>query len=46
MLVAEQELSIEVAEVDGIEVHDVNLSKPSENEVFEKLTAYTSGSNH
>jgi len=35
MLLAEEELPVEVAEVDCVEVNNVDLSEPSENDVLE-----------
>lgn len=39
MLVAEQELAVEVAEVDGVEVDNVDLAKAGEDEVLKQLAA-------
>jgi len=46
VLIAEQELAIEVAEVDCVQVYDVDLAEASENEVFEKLAADATSSDH
>ena len=46
MLIAEQELAVEVAEVDGVEVYNVNLAKAGENEVLEEFAADAASSNH
>lgn len=46
MLVSEEELSIQVAEIDSVEVNDMNLAKATENEVLKKLATNTSSSNH
>lgn len=46
MLIAEQELAVEVAQVDGVEVDDVDFTETSENEVLEQLTANTASSYH
>lgn len=39
MLIAEQKLTVEVAEVDSVEVNDVDFAKAGENKVFEQLAA-------
>lgn len=46
MLVTEEELAIEVAKVDGIEVDDVDLAKAGEDEILEKLAAYAASADH
>jgi hypothetical protein len=46
MLIAEQELPIEVAEVDGVEVDDVDLAETGEDEVLEKLATDPSCAYH
>jgi hypothetical protein len=46
MLIPEKELPIEVAEVDGVEVDDVDLAKAGEDEVLEKLASDSSGAYH
>lgn len=46
MLVAEQELAVEVAEVDGVEVDDVDLAKAGEDQVLEELAADAPSSDH
>jgi hypothetical protein len=45
MLVAEEELAIQVTEIDCIEIDDVNLAEAGEDEVFEQLAADAAGSN-
>lgn len=35
VLLAEQELTIEVAEVDGVEINDVDLAEACEDEIFQ-----------
>lgn len=35
MLVPEKELSIEIAEIDGVEIDNVNRSKAGKNKVFQ-----------
>jgi hypothetical protein len=46
VLIAEQELAIEVAEIDGVEVYDVNLAEAGENEVLEEFAADAASSYH
>jgi hypothetical protein len=46
VLVAEQELAIEVAQVDGVEVDDVDLAKAGEDKVLEELAADATSSHH
>lgn len=46
MLVSKQELPVEVAEVDGIEVDNMDFTKPSENEVLEELATNATSSYH
>ena len=46
MLIAEQELAVEIAEVDGVEVYNVNRAKAGENEVLEEFAADAASSNH
>jgi hypothetical protein len=46
VLVAEQELAIEVAEVDRVKVYDVNLAKAGENEVLEEFASNAASSDH
>lgn len=45
MLMTEKELTVQIAQVDCIEINDVNLTEASEHEVFEQLTANATGSN-
>jgi hypothetical protein len=40
---AEEELSVEVGDVDGVHVDDVYVAKACEGEVFEELAAETAG---
>ena len=39
MFMAEEELSVEVAEIDRIEVYDVYFAKACEDKILEELTA-------
>lgn len=42
---SEKELTIEVAEIYGVEVDDVDLTEAGEREVLQKLTSNTTGTN-
>jgi len=46
MLIAEQELAVEVAEIDGVEVDDVYLAEAGEGEVLEEFAANAASSYH
>lgn len=46
MLVSEEELSVQVTEVDGIEVYDVDFTKAGEYEVLQQFTSNSSCANH
>jgi predicted PilT family ATPase len=46
MLVAEEELAVEVAEVDGVEVDNVDLAEAGEDEVLEQFAADAASSYH
>ena len=46
MLVSEQELAIQVAEVDRIQVDDVNLAKAREDQILEELASDASSADH
>jgi hypothetical protein len=46
VLVAEEKLAVEVAEVDGVEVDDVDLAEAGEDEVLEQLASDSSGAYH
>jgi hypothetical protein len=39
MLSAEEKLAVEIAEVDRIEVNDVNLAEAGKHEILEQLAA-------
>ena len=40
---AEEELAIEIAEIDGVEIDDVDLTEAGEQKTFEQFTAYPTG---
>ena len=46
MLIAEQELAVEVAKIDGIEIDDVYLAEAGEDEVLEEFAANAASSYH
>lgn len=46
MLMAEEELAIQVAEVYGIEIDNVDFSKAGEDEVLQQFAADATGANH
>lgn len=46
MLVSKEELSIEIAEINRIEVNNVDLPKAGEDEVLEQLASNASSANH
>ena len=46
MLVTEEELSIQITEVNGIQIDDVDLAEAGEDKVLQKFTANSSGADH
>lgn len=46
VFVTEKELSVQVAQVNGVEVDDVNFAESKENEVLEELAADAAGAHH
>lgn len=46
MLLSEQELSVEIREVDRVQVDDVYLAEASEGEILQELTSDSSSANH
>ena len=46
MFVTEKKLSIEVAEVDGVQINDVDLAEAGENKVLQELATNSSGTDH
>jgi len=46
MLMSKEELSVQVAEIDCIEIHDMNLSEASKNQILEQFAANSTSSNH
>lgn len=45
MFVAEEKLTVQIAQIDGIEVNDMYFSKAGQQKVFEQLAADTAGTN-
>ena len=45
VLLAKEELPVEVAQIDGVEIDDVNLAKAREYEVLEEFAANAAGAN-
>lgn len=43
---SEEKLAIEVAQIDGIEIDDMDVTEPCEDEVFEKLASDSTSTNH
>ena len=41
MLLSEEELAVQIAQIDGVEIDDVDLAETSQNEVLEKLASDT-----
>ena len=46
MLIAEQKLAIKVAEIDSVQVYNVNFAKAGEDEILEQFAADATSSNH
>lgn len=46
MLHAEQELAVEIAQVDGVQVDDVDLAEAREDEVLEQFAADAASADH
>lgn len=42
----EEELSVEIGDLDGVHVYDVNILEPRQGEVLEQFAAQTTGTNH
>jgi hypothetical protein len=43
---SEEKLAIEIAQIDCVEIYDVDFSEAGEDKVLEKLAAYSTCSNH
>ena len=41
MLLSEEELAVQIAQIDGVEIDDVDLAETSQDEVLEKLASDT-----
>ena len=46
MLVTKEELTVEVAEVDGVQIDDVDLAEAGKDKILQKLAANSSSANH
>lgn len=46
MLVTKEELTIEVTEVDGVQIDDVDLAEAGEDKILQKFAANSSSANH
>lgn len=43
---SEEELPVEIAEVDCVQIDDVNLAEAGEDEVLEEFAAYAASADH
>ena len=43
MFMPEEELPVQIAQIDGVKIHNMNLTEASEDEILQKLTSDTSG---
>lgn len=46
MLITEEKLAVEVAEVDRVKINDVNLAEAGEDKVLQELAADSSRADH
>lgn len=46
MLLTKEELTVEVAEVDGVQINDVDLTEAGENKILQQLAANSSSADH
>lgn len=46
VLLVEQKLAVQVGEVDGVEVDDMDLAKAGEDEVLEQFASNATGADH
>jgi hypothetical protein len=46
VLIAEQELPIEVAKIDRVQVHNVNIAKAGEDEILQQFASDATSSHH
>jgi hypothetical protein len=46
VLIAEEKLAVQVAEIDGVEVDDVDVAKAREHEILEQLAPDAAGAHH
>ena len=45
MLMTEEKLAVEIAQVDCVQVDDVDLAKPTHHKVLEEFASYPTGTN-
>jgi len=43
---AKEELTVKVAEIDSIQIHNMNFTKASQDEVLQEFASNSTGSNH
>lgn len=46
MFLSEEKLAVEIAEVDSVEVHNMDFPEPSKDEVLEEFAANAASANH
>lgn len=46
VFMSEEKLTIEVAQIDGIKIDDMDLTKPCKDEVFEQLASNPTSTHH
>lgn len=46
MFLTKKELTIEVADVDGVQINDVDLAEAGEDKILQKLAANSSSADH
>lgn len=46
MSVSKEELAIEIAQIDGVKVNNVDFTEAGEDEILQKLAADTASSDH
>lgn len=46
MLLTKEKLTVEVAEVDSVQINDVNFAEAGKDKILQKLTANTASADH
>ncbi len=46
VLLTKEELTVEIAKVDGVQINDVDLAEASEDKIFQKLATNSSSAHH